>query len=290
MQYVHPRHHGAAVQQPAPRGPAERPGLIPAAGPDPGFATARLRRIVIVGTEAILVLALLAAWLALPALRASGSLTVLFLYSFPSEFLIGLVPHEPVLLFYGQLHDAVVVAAVASAGTVLAEALNYSFLSCFLGTWVDRRAQDAAVVARMQRLFHRAPFTAVVIAGITPIPFFPMRFLVVMEGYPLGRYLIAVFLSRTPRFLLLAAAGSFLAVPAWALLALFVVLIVPAYCSRCLSAVHAAVTALPRRTGHPHRAPSRAAPAPSAAPALQARQTTGCWETAATNSRLPRRG
>ena len=29
---------------------------------------------------------------------------VLFLYCFPSEFLVGLLPHEPVLIYFGAFH------------------------------------------------------------------------------------------------------------------------------------------------------------------------------------------
>ncbi len=62
------------------------------------------RRVVIVAIECALIVALLTIWLASDAVRSSKSLVVLFLYSFPSEFLMGLVPHEPALIFYGMHH------------------------------------------------------------------------------------------------------------------------------------------------------------------------------------------
>ena len=63
------------------------------------------------------------------------------------------------------------------------------------------------------RLFDRMPFTAIWVAGFTPVPFFPIRFLVVMAGYPVAKYLLAVFLSRAPRFFILAIYGEFFDVP-----------------------------------------------------------------------------
>jgi hypothetical protein len=86
---------------------------------------------VIVVSEGAIVLALLAAWLFSETVRTGQSMTVLFLYCFPSEFLIGLIPHEPVLLLYGALHPPVMVALISTFGTLLAEALNYSFLVFF---------------------------------------------------------------------------------------------------------------------------------------------------------------
>ncbi|MCK4494933.1 MAG: hypothetical protein KAU91_01170, partial [Candidatus Aminicenantes bacterium] len=60
------------------------------------------------------------------------------------------------------------------------------------------------------------------IAGLTPIPFYPFRFLVVIARYPLIKYLFAVFLSRTPRFFILAFAGNIIKIPDYLLIILFI--------------------------------------------------------------------
>ena len=44
------------------------------------------------------VLVLLIVWATSKSIQESKSLWVLFFYSFPSEFLIATIPHEPVLL------------------------------------------------------------------------------------------------------------------------------------------------------------------------------------------------
>lgn len=186
-------------------------------------------RSLIVASEAVLILSLLATWLIVDGVRTGRSLTVLFFYSFPSEFLVGLVPHEPVLLFYGERYPALAVAAVAGISTGLAEWLNYSFLGYFKDVGLFDRLRTKAVVDRITRLFGRAPFLAIVIAGFTPVPFFPIRFLVVLEGYPVARYVLGVLVSRTPRFFLLAALGNLFQLPAWVLLALFAGLLVSLY-------------------------------------------------------------
>ena len=72
------------------------------------------------------VLALLIVWIISKSLQESKSLWVLFFYSFPSEFLIATVPHEPVLLYFGKFYHPLTVALVAIPSTLITEMLNYS--------------------------------------------------------------------------------------------------------------------------------------------------------------------
>ena len=72
------------------------------------------------------VLALLIVWTTSKSLQESKSLWVLFFYSFPAEFLIATVPHEPVLLYFGKFYHPLTVALVAIPSTLLTEMLNYS--------------------------------------------------------------------------------------------------------------------------------------------------------------------
>jgi membrane protein YqaA with SNARE-associated domain len=173
-----------------------------------------------------LVLGLLLIWLLSEEARESKSLVVLFLYAFPSEFLVGLLPHEPVLIWFGAFHAAWVVALVSVVGTVMAEAINYSFCSFFYEMPSLRAVSEKRLVRKTIDMFHRMPFTAILFAGFTPAPFFPVRFLVVMASYPRWKYLLGVFLSRAPRFLLLAMFGQYVHIPGGILTALFVVMFV----------------------------------------------------------------
>jgi membrane protein YqaA with SNARE-associated domain len=176
----------------------------------PGSSRARA---ILIASEMTLVFALLLAWVLSRELRASTQLWVLFLYSFPSEFLAGLVPHEPVLLYYGVHHPAWVVALVATVSTVMAEGMNYSIFGFFYGVPALREASKKKAVRKIMDLFDRMPFWATLVAGFTPVPFFPVRFLVVMTGYPVWKYLLAVLVSRGPRFYILALFGGVLDIP-----------------------------------------------------------------------------
>jgi len=179
--------------------------------------------------EIALFIGLLIWWLSSPSIRQSKSLWVLFFYSFPSEFLIALVPHEPMLLYFGKYYPPLTVALVGVLGTVMTEALNYSVFKFVSDLSLFRKVHQKKAVTKIVNLFKRAPFTAIWLAGFTPVPFYPIRFLVVLSRYSVWKYLLGVFLSRAPRFYILAFVGHQINIPDYLLVLLFVVLIASIY-------------------------------------------------------------
>lgn len=173
-----------------------------------------------------LVLILLIVWLISESIRESKNLWVLFFYSFPAEFLIAVVPHEPILLFFGKFYEALTVAFVAGLSTLMTETLNYSVFKYVTDLKIFKSIQKKKTVSKIVDLFNRAPFLALWIAAFTPIPFYPFRFLVVLARYPLYKYILALSLSRIPRFFILALAGRAIQIPDFLLAVLFVILIV----------------------------------------------------------------
>lgn len=173
------------------------------------------------------VLALLIIWLSSKSIQNSKNLWVLFFYSFPSEFLISIVPHEPVLIYFGKFHSPITVTFVAIISTILTEAINYSVFKYITDTSLFQkiRYDYKKAVDRIVKLFQKAPFIAIWIAGFTPVPFYPFRILVVLTRYPISKYIFAVFLSRTPRFYILAFVGYVIKIPDYLLIALFIILV-----------------------------------------------------------------
>jgi len=175
------------------------------------------------------IVALLVLWFFVESIRTSKNLWVLFFYSFPTGFLVGVVPHEPVLLYFSKFYLPLTVALVAIAGTTITELLNYSVFKYVMDLNVFKNLSQKKTVVKLVNLFKKSPFVALLVAGFTPVPFYPFRFLVVVAKYPKWKYILAVILSRTPRYYLLAIFGYSLKVPDYLLISLFALLVLLPY-------------------------------------------------------------
>lgn len=189
-------------------------------------AISRTRTTVFV-LEIGLILAILIVWLSSESIRESKSLWILFFYNFPSQFLIAIVPHEPVFLYFSKFYSPLSVTFVAIVGTSLAEVLNYSVFKYVGELKPVQNIHTSKMVNKLIILFNKAPFAALLVAGFTPVPFYPFRFLVVLARYPLLKYILAIFLSRTPRFYLLALFGYTIKIPDYLLPVIFIILTIP---------------------------------------------------------------
>jgi len=184
---------------------------------------------IIVSLEVVFVVALLVVWLCSESIQQSKNLWVLFFYNFPSQFLIAVVPHEPVFLYFSKYYAPLFVTAVGIAGTLITEILNYSVFGFFSELKVIKKVSNSKFVQRLLDLFQKAPFLALWIAGFTPVPFYPFRFIAVLSDYPKQKYILAIFLSRTPRFFLLAYIGYTINLPTYLLAIIFLIITVLIY-------------------------------------------------------------
>ncbi len=192
----------------------------------PNGAVSRARTFIFI-LEMALILILLIVWLSSASIRQSKNLWILFFYNFPSQFLIAIVPHEPVFLYFSKFYSPLSVTFVAIVGTSLAEVLNYSVFK-YVGDFKPvQSVHTSQMVNKLIILFNKAPFAALLVAGFTPVPFYPFRFLVVLARYPLLKYILAIVLSRTPRFFLLALFGYTIKIPDYLLPVIFILLTVP---------------------------------------------------------------
>jgi membrane protein YqaA with SNARE-associated domain len=187
------------------------------------------RRTALFIIQTCFVLGLLVVWFSSAPVRQSRHLLVLFFYCFPAEFLIASVPHEPILLYFSKFYPPLVVALVAIAGTSITEILNYSIFKFVTDTSLFQKIKFGKTIKKLIEVFKRAPFLTLLLVAFTPIPFYPFRFLVVLSKYPLWKYILAIFLARTPRFYILAALGHAFKIPNAALIVLLAILIIIPY-------------------------------------------------------------
>ena len=139
----------------------------------------------------------------------------LFAWALIANVAVALVPHEPVVAWYGSRLGVLRTACWATAGTLAASWLDYRLFRRLIRRIAGHQVGGRGMLAATRAHFARAPFAFIALAGITPIPFLPVKALAFAADYPLIRYLAAVAAGRFPRYVLLAWVGVSIVVPAW---------------------------------------------------------------------------
>jgi len=150
----------------------------------------------------------------------------LFGYAFLSNVALAVLPHEPVVIWYGARHGVWPTALVATAGTVVAALLDHRLFVPLIERAAARRAPSQGA-SLPERVFRRFPFAVITLSGLTPLPFFPFKALAFATGCPLEKYAGAVAARSLPRYALLAWLGASVRLPVWLYVALFTLLLVP---------------------------------------------------------------
>lgn len=155
----------------------------------------------------------------------SESYLYLAFYSIPANTAISFFPHEPVLIYFGKFANLWLAAAAATAGTVVAGLMDHTVFVPVLNHRSVVSYKNKRLYKRTIDYFLRYPFATLVVAGFTPIPFFPFKFLSFSIHYPLKKYLAALVVARYPRYFLLAWLGAATNIPNWILFVAFLALI-----------------------------------------------------------------
>ncbi|HWP38153.1 MAG TPA: VTT domain-containing protein [Gemmatimonadales bacterium] len=163
----------------------------------------------------------------------------LFVYAFLSNVALALVPHEPVVVWYGPRLGIWLTAAVTTAGTLAASWTDHRVFAPVIQRALAREGWHTRLATRVTRAFRRAPFAIIALSGVTPLPFAPFKAAAFAARYPLNDYLAAVAAGRFPRYLLLAWLGAAFTIPTWALVAAFGVFLLPSLGSWLWQRVHA---------------------------------------------------
>ncbi len=115
--------------------------------------------------------------------------------------------YEPVLMIAGRVYPSLLVALVGIVGTIYIEYLNYHLYRAALFHPKLDAARASPLVRKTVALFAKSPFFAVWLCSWSPLPYWAVRFLAPLSGYPVRPYLVATFLGRMPRLWFFAALG-----------------------------------------------------------------------------------
>ncbi|UCH83483.1 MAG: VTT domain-containing protein [Candidatus Latescibacterota bacterium] len=161
---------------------------------------------------------------AFPHLRDAVGLA---LYTIPSHMFVSPFNHEWLLLLVAKSNPALWCALASLAGCLIAGMWDYwLFIPLIHHPRIRPKYSRTGLYQKSVALFRKWPFWALVIIGLTPVPFYPIKFLAIADNYPLKKYLLALIVGRTPRYYALAYVGQELRLPTWSLLALALAILV----------------------------------------------------------------
>ncbi len=115
--------------------------------------------------------------------------------------------YEPVLMLYGRLYPPLLVATCGMGATLYIEFLNYHLYRRLLRSPMLDPLRQSRTVKWIIKIFQRSPFLAVWLCAWSPLPYWSVRFLSPLSGYPPSRHLWATFLGRFPRLWFFASLG-----------------------------------------------------------------------------------
>ena len=114
------------------------------------------------------------------------------------------LPTPPIIMDYGGRFNPILVAIVGAIGTCMAGLIDYTVITYVLKYEKIAKLKQTKTYKYCAWLYNKIAFISLVIAGFTPIPFEPFRFLAGATKYNRGKYVLALFIGRAPRYYLLA--------------------------------------------------------------------------------------
>ena len=126
--------------------------------------------------------------------------------------------YEPVLMVMSRVYMPVLVAGVGMVTQLYVEFFNYHLHRRLLELDAAESLRESGVVKKLQGYFERHPFFTVWFCAWSPIPYWTVRVLAPLAGYPLSRYLVATVLGRFPKLWIFAALGVYWQAPSDGLL------------------------------------------------------------------------
>ena len=137
---------------------------------------------------------------------------------------ICMIPHEPLLLYYGKTCGYWSASIAAGYGAFAAGVIDYETLRPFFTRERVRKLYAGRKLYQVGvRWFNKKPFMVIFLAALTPAPMYPFKFLAISSGYSKYRYLLSFTLGRSPRYLLYTWVADRWDIPNWVIAALVLV-------------------------------------------------------------------
>ena len=150
----------------------------------------------------------------------------------PTAWIVLLAAADEYALIASGWPRVLLVAGLATVGTVVANLNEYHVLAYLLRFGLGRRLRQTRVYGWAIRWFDRAPFQLLTLVAFVPIPIDAVRWLASLRGYSRVRFGLAYLLGRGPRYTLFAGCSVLLKLTAGQILLIQVAIVAAAVLSR----------------------------------------------------------
>ncbi len=137
--------------------------------------------------------------------------------------------YEPVLMLFGRMYPPLLIGLLGTLGTVYVEYLNYRIHGRVLASKRLHGLTTGRTATLVTAWFKKAPFFTIWLVSISPLPYWLVRILSPLAGYPASKHLVATFLGRFPKLWFFAALGAAWTVDLGLLSVLLAVAVVAVY-------------------------------------------------------------
>jgi ribonucleoside-triphosphate reductase len=125
-----------------------------------------------------------------------------------------------------KVFHPILVSVVGAVGTCIANLNDYAILGWLFRHHRVKKVRDISTYRKLLSFFDRYAFLTLSVASFLPIPIDVIRMLAISRAYTYWKYILATFVGRLPRYLILAYVGKEL--PAKYILVLFILTTLPA--------------------------------------------------------------
>jgi len=141
-------------------------------------------------------------WLAVLSIPANSPLSPII----PAAF-------EPLIMEAAKYEKAIWVTLVALSAYMYMEYLNWHAYAWVLSRRALKGLREHRLIQRSLRYFAFAPFGTVIFFAFTPMPFWAIRTLAILDSYPVRKFMTATAIGRFPRLFLYAWLGATFRIP-----------------------------------------------------------------------------
>lgn len=118
------------------------------------------------------------------------------------------LPTIPILAFAAKVFHPVLIAVTGAIGTSIANLNDYAILGWLFRHKRVKKLRDVHAYRRLLRFFDRRPFLTLTAGAFLPIPVDVIRLIAISRAYSFWKFIVAAFVGRVPRYLIIAYLGK----------------------------------------------------------------------------------